>query len=135
MNDSLHSLFLAQSMGVYLVIISIIMLSRAKYYRELLTHVKEGNPTLILAATLGLILGIVLVLVHNIWIWESEVLITLVSWFLLIKSVLWLSLPESMVRISHKVYSGSGYYVVASIAGVIGVLLISHGFYLFHTGL
>jgi hypothetical protein len=132
MNDSLHSLFLAQAMGLYLVIIAIIMLARAGYYRQMLTHIKEGSPTIILGATLGLILGICLVLVHNIWILESEVLITLVAWFLLIKSVLWLSFPESMVNITHKVYSGPGYYVVAIVAGIIGILLFTHGFYLFY---
>ncbi len=94
MNDSLHSLFLAQAMGLYLIIIAIIMLSRAGYYRQLLTHVKEGSPTIILGATLGLIWVLFWFLVHNIWILESEVLITLVAWFLLIKSVLWLSFPS-----------------------------------------
>jgi uncharacterized membrane protein len=133
LNDSLHSLFLAQVMGLYLVIVAIVMLTRAAYYRNLLTHVKTDSPTIVLAATLGLILGLCLVVVHNIWIWESEVLVTLVAWFLLIKSVLWLAFPEKMVNFTHKMYSGPGFYFAAIVAGVIGILLISHGFYLFQT--
>ncbi|MBA2651860.1 MAG: hypothetical protein H0U73_06310 [Tatlockia sp.] len=134
MHESLHSLFLAQALGLYLMITAIIMLARAGYYRNMLTHLKAGSPTVVVTATLGLILGIVLVLVHNIWIWESEVLITLVAWLILIKSVLWLSFPEAMVNFTHKMYSGWGFYAVPIIAGIIGILLITHGFYLFHAG-
>jgi hypothetical protein len=134
MNDSLHSLFLAQALGLYLLIVAIIMLARAGYYRNMLTHLKADSPTVVIVATVGLIVSIPLVLVHNIWIWESEVLITLIVWFLLIKSVLWLSFPECMVNLSQKIYSGWGYYAVAIIAGIIGILLINHGFYLFHIG-
>lgn len=131
MHESLHTLFLAQAIGLYLVIVAIVMLARAGYYRDLLTHVKVGSSAIVVAATLGLILGILLVLVHNLWIWQSEVLITLVAWCVLIKSVLWLSFPEFMVDLTHKVYAGWGYYVIAIIAGIIGVVLMAHGFYLF----
>lgn len=131
MEESLHTLFLAQVVGLYLIIISIIMLSRASYYRKILTHIQSGSSTAVVAATFGLILGLMLVCVHNIWIFESEVLVTLVAWFLLIKSVLWLAFPECMVNATHKLYSGWGYYAVAIIAGVVGVVLIAHGYFLF----
>lgn len=131
MHESLHTLFLAQAVGLYLVIIAIIMLARARYYQDLLTHIKVGSSAIVVAATLGLILGIMLVLVHNLWLWESEVLITIFAWCLLIKSILWLSFPEFMVNLTHKVYSGPGYYAVAIIAGLIGIVLMAHGFFLF----
>ena len=131
MNDSLHSLFLAQAMGLYLLIMGIVMLSRAGYYQPKLANIKIGDDSITAMATLGLILGISLVLVHNIWIWESEVMITVVAWLLLVKSVLWLSFPEFMVKCSHKLYSGWGYYAMAVIACLIGILLMSHGFFLF----
>ena len=131
MDEQLHTLFLAQAMGLYLFITAIIMLARATYYRELLTHINVGSSSIVLAGSVGLILGILLVLVHNMWTWESEVLVTLVAWFLLIKSILWLSFPEGMVKCAQKIYSGWGYYLVAIIAGIIGVTLMAHGFYPF----
>ncbi len=132
MHDSqLHTLFFAQSMGLYLVIVGIIMLARAPYYKEMLTHLKAGSASIVVGASFGLILGISLVLVHNIWVLESEVLVTLVAWFLLIKSVLWLGFPEAMVSYSKKFYSDAGYYFVAGLALIIGIILMAHGFYLF----
>lgn len=131
MNESLHTIVLAQIMGLYLLIIAIIMIARAGYYRELLTHLKVGSSSVTVGATFGLILGITLVIIHNIWTRESEVLITLIGWFLLVKSVLWLSFPECMMNCTQKMYSGWGYYLVAIIAGIIGIILIAHGFHLF----
>lgn len=131
MNDSLHSLFLAQAMGLYLVIVAIIMLTRARYYQDILTRTHVGSSSLVVMGTVGLILGIILVLVHNLWTMEIEVLITLVAWLVLIKSILWLGFPEMMVNYTHKIYQGPGYYIIAIIAGIVGVILMSYGFYLF----
>ncbi len=131
MNESIHTIFFAQAIGLYLLIIAIVMLTRASYYQGILTHLKVGSSTVVVTAAFGLVLGILIVLTHNLWISESEVLITLVGWFLLIKSICWLSFPEFMVKMAHKMYSGWGYYAVAILAGVIGVILCAHGFYLF----
>lgn len=131
MNESLHTIILAQIIGLYLFIVAIIMITRAGYYRELLTHLKAGSSAVTVGATLGLILGIIMVVIHNIWIWESDVIITLIGWLLLIKSVLWLSFPECMVKYTQKIYSGSGYYIISIIAGIIGIVLLAHGFHLF----
>lgn len=131
MNESIHTIFLAQAIGLYLLIVAIIMLTRVSYYQEILTHLKAGSSTVVVTAALGLIMGIIIVLTHHVWTTESEVLVTLVGWFLLIKSICWLSIPEFMVKLTHTVYSGWGYYVAAILAGVIGVVLCAHGFYLF----
>lgn len=131
MDQSLHTLFFAQVMGLYLVIMGIIMLSRASYYREMIRHLKVGSSTIVLASVAGLIMGISLVLVHNLWTWQPEVLVTLVAWGILIKSICWLSFPEYMVNMTQKMYSGWGYYTVIAVAGIVGMVLMTHGFYLF----
>ncbi|BCA94993.1 hypothetical protein TUM19329_13540 [Legionella antarctica] len=127
--DSLHSLFLAQAIGLYLVIIAIIMVARGSYYQNLLSHYKGDSSVIVLAASLGLILGVILIIIHNIWVWDTEILITFIAWFLLIKSILWLSLPEYMVHVTKKMNSGWGYYVIPIISAIIGVLLMAYGFY------
>lgn len=131
MNEPLHTLLLAQAIGLYLLFIGIIMVARASYYQQVLTHLKAGSSSIVLAGSFGLILGIFLVLVHNIWIAESEVLITLIAWLVLIKSLLWLSFPEAMVVYSQRMYSGWRYYLLAFIAAAIGVTLMAHGFHPF----
>ena len=129
MEEGLHTFLLAQALGLFLVIMAIIMGARAQYYKKLFSHLKEGSSTILLAGTVGLIFGIVMVLIHNLWLLETEVIITLVAWFVLIKSILWLSFPNEMVNVAKKVYSGWGYYLVAIVSGALGIILMAHGFY------
>jgi hypothetical protein len=131
MEESLHTLFFAQIMGLYLLITAIIMLARRDYYQHLLVNIKERSSSVVVAAAFGLIFGLGVVLTHNIWTWESEVLVTLVGWVLVIKSILWLSFPESMANYCKKVYGGAGFYLLVLIMVVVGVTLTAHGYYLF----
>jgi hypothetical protein len=131
MNEAIHTILFAQAIGLYLLIIAIIMITRASYYQDILTHLKVGSSTVVVTAAFGLVLGILIVLTHQIWNFESEVLITLIGWILLIKSICWLSFPDFMVKMAHKMYSGWGYYAAAIFTGIIGVILSAHGFYLF----
>ena len=129
--ESLHTLFFAQIMGLYLIIIAIILLARKNYYQHLLTNIKEGSSSVVVSSGFGLLIGLCVVLTHNIWLWETEVLVTLVGWGVVVKSVLWLSVPEYMVNMCKKIYGGIGYYLVIFITAVLGVVLTAHGYYLF----
>lgn len=131
MPESLHSLLISQVLGFYLLIVAIVMLTRADYYRNLMTNLHEGSHAIMIGATFSLIIGIILVLVHNLWVWDEEVIITVVAWLILIKSVLWLAFPEKMMAFSRTFYAGPGYYITAAIALVIGIILLAYGFYLY----
>lgn len=124
-----HSFVLAQIFGLYLIIMSVIMLSRVRLFRRLISQMQVESSGLIMGASFGLLLGISMVVVHNIWVWEPRVMVTLLAWFILLKSVLWLSLPDCMLRCAQKVYAGPGYYLVAIVMAVIGVFLMTKGFY------
>lgn len=131
MNVSLHSLLFSQVLGFYLLIMAIVMLARADYYRSLMVNLKECTLAILVGACFSLIIGIILVLTHNIWVWQPEVIITVVAWLILIKSILWLSIPETMMKWGSSWYKGWGYYATAIISGVLGIILLSHGIYLF----
>ncbi|QRN03337.1 hypothetical protein GH742_05355 [Legionella sp. MW5194] len=131
MPESLHSLLISQVLGFYLLIVAIVMLTRAGYYRNLMTNLHEGSHAILIGATFSLIIGIILVLVHNLWVWDEEVIITIIAWLILIKSVLWLAFPEKMMAFSRSFYAGPGYYITAGIALVLGIVLLAYGFYLY----
>jgi hypothetical protein len=130
-----HSFLLAQLIGFYFLIIAIIMLARVNFYRRLLLSVTADYPTIIALASFGLVVGLVIVLTHNFWVWIPHVLVvTIIGWLILIKAILWLSLPDTMAAYSKRVYSGPGYYVVMGILAIIGMILLSKGFYPFSDG-
>ena len=116
-------------MGLYMIILSIILLCRVRLFRRLIAQMQVESSGLMMGANFGLILGIFLIVVHNIWVWEPRLMVTLVAWFIFIKSILWLSLPDCMLRWSKKIYAGPGYYIVTFIIAIVGIFLLTKGFY------
>lgn len=126
-----HSYIFAQVFGLYLIILALIMAGKTKHYRDLMLRLDPYNPAIALCASLGLLLGIFLVVVHNIWAWEPRVVITILGWFILIKSILWLGFPIKSFNFAKKLYLGPGYYVIAIILFLVGLFLLTKGFYFY----
>ncbi len=127
----LDSFLLSQVFGLYLVITAIIMLSRVDFYRDLVKHLDLRNGTIIIGASFGMLLGLLLVDLHNVWIMKPRVVVTVICWLILIASVCWLSVPELMLAWMRKIYAGRGYYLLTLFIGGWGCVLLFRGMYLF----
>lgn len=127
----LHSIIISQFLGLYLIILTIIMVSRANFYRTFFMKMRADSGALIVAAACALFFGLFVICVHNFWNWSPALIVTVVAWLIVIKSILWLSFPEKMVSCTHDFFSGYGYYLTFGIIGLIGVLLLFRGFYMF----
>lgn len=123
-----HSSLLSQVFGLYLLIMAIIMLSRQSFYRELIMNINPKGPGAFISAAWGLLLGLLMVLMHNVWVMEPRVLVTLLGWVILFKSVMWLSMPDCMASMAKKVYAGNGFYVAVIVMAVLGMMLLSNSF-------
>lgn len=126
---SLHSLVIEQVLGFYFLIMGIVFIARANYYRDVINDLQNHSALIVTIATFSLLLGIFLIVIHNIWIWRFEVIVTLIAWWITIKSLLWLSIPEKMCRFTQAVYnSGWAYYLISIVMAIIGILLLARGF-------
>lgn len=128
---SLHSLFLAQVMGLYMVIMPIILIQRKDLYRNILRGVEKSSLTVMMGSTFWLVVGLILVDLHNIWEWKPLVVITIVSWMVLIKAILWLAMPERMLGWCKAMSQTPWFYINLVITGFIGVFMLAKGFFLF----
>lgn len=131
LNAHLHTLIIAQIMGLYLLIMSITMIARGDYYRKLIDKFLPDGSSIYAVASLWLAIGLLLVVIHNVWIWGFESVISALCWLVLIKAVLWLAFPHKMTEVVKRVYGGSGYYILAVIGLILSVLLLAFGFYSF----
>lgn len=122
---------LSQVLGVYLVIMSIILLSRKSFYSSVIKKMKAENETIILAASIGVLFGIVLVGAYNTWKWDPVLMVTLFSWLVLILSVLWLLDTQKMITMTQKVCSGRGYFAVVGIMFILGLMFVFRGLFIF----
>ncbi|STX29258.1 Integral membrane protein (PIN domain superfamily) [Legionella beliardensis] len=126
----LHSFLIEQVLGLYLIIMAIVMIARADYYRNVLKDLTANRALVMVSASLTLVLGLIMVVIHNIWEVRFGLIITLVAWLILIKAVLWLAVPEFMANLIKRFSIGS-LYVTAAIAGIIGILLLTHAYHVF----
>lgn len=124
-----HTFVLSQVFGLFFILSAIIMLCRAKLYRNLITKMDIHNGAVIYPSFFALFLGIFLVIIHNIWIMGPIGLVTVICWLILIKSILWLGFPEKMHACSTKMAGGAGFYVWPIISIILGFYLLSLRYY------
>jgi hypothetical protein len=127
--STFQSYLFAQAFGLYFVIMAVMLLSRENYYRNKLTQ--EPSYPSFLSCSLALFISILLVLLHNVWVFQPRVAVTIVCWLFLIRSVLWLSMPERMFELTKKVCLGKRYYVLIILMMLVGIAMMVRGSYLY----
>ena len=87
--------FLAQFLGWYLVIMGLIVLVRGRVFLEELLALIEDKGFLLFGGYLALFLGLTTVILHNVWVADWRVTITIFGWLSLVKGVLLIGFPRS----------------------------------------
>jgi hypothetical protein len=89
--------FLSRLIGLYLILISLAMLTHRQATIESLTALVHNPPMLFVTGVIAVAAGLAMVLGHNVWSGGMlPVLVTLTGWLLLTKGVLLLFLsPET----------------------------------------
>lgn len=125
----LVSIILAQIIGLYCILVGIAMILHPKRFKVMLNDFINSPAVLNLAGIITLILGIILIVFHNIWIWSWIVLITIIAWFTLIRGIIDLFVPEFAIKMAKRLESSSNfYYVSAIITLIVGLILGYYGF-------
>lgn len=93
--------FLGIVIGWYLVITSLYLLLRYEQAKAVMTEVMEQRGLLFVLAIITLIMGLMMVTVHNVWVLAWPVLITLFAWLTLLGGIMRLFCPETVIRIGR----------------------------------
>jgi hypothetical protein len=93
------SLFLARLIGPVLLVIGIGMLVNRDGYRTMAEEVLRSRALIYFAGLLALVPGLAVVLVHNVWVLDWRVIITLLGWLAVIGGVFRLLFPQEVTRI------------------------------------
>lgn len=91
-----NSIFLAKAFGLYFLIIGLALLIRGQQLQPALRDFAESKGLYVFGAVLTVILGIILVLSHNIWVANWTVLVTIFCWMVLITGILRLFFVEEL---------------------------------------
>jgi hypothetical protein len=125
------STMLAQVIGPLMALIGLGVLFNPTTFSLMMEEMSSGKQYLVLfvTGTVTTILGLIVVLGHNVWVWDWSVLITILGWATLIKGAIMLLFPRASMGISRFYQGKTGLVVGAGVIGlVIGLVLSYYGF-------
>ncbi len=91
-------MFLAQAFGLYLLIAGIALIAQPKAMNDLVDLFASNRGAVMMGGLVTLIVGIPLVLVHNIWggpFWQT--LVTILVWATFLKGVARVWMPNMVI--------------------------------------
>ena len=87
------SIFLAKFWGWFFIIFFLLFMIYPKRIKQMFSFAKDDKFIIILAF-LGIIMGLLNILAHNLWVKDWRVIITLFGWFSLINGISQFAFPE-----------------------------------------
>ena len=126
-----RTLFLSRLIGLYCILIGLSMMIRGQATVETVTALLQNSAMTFILGVITLAAGLAIVLAHNIWSGGAlTVIVTLVGWMALIKSLFFLFLPHEMEAglFLGQLHYRELFYVYAAISLVLGVYLTYGGF-------
>jgi hypothetical protein len=125
-----RTIFLSRLLGLWFLLLGLVFLTHAQSTVMKIGELVHNTPVLLLWSIIALAAGLALVLGHNIWSGGlAPILVTILGWLLLIKSLLLLFLPTTMAMGFVGFFAFAHLIdVYAAIAIVLGALLAFLGF-------
>lgn len=114
-------MILEKIVAVYLLVGGVAVLINGKSIMRYAEEISRGSLTTFVIAPVALILGLVIVLTHNVWSGGvTTVVTTFVGWAALVKGILIFALPTSALASLMRPLNNLSFY---RLAGVLGALL------------
>jgi len=89
-----RTLFLSRLIGLYCILVALSMMTHREATVETVTALLHNPSMMLFVGVITLAAGLAMVLAHNIWSGGAlAIVVTLVGWMTLIKSLLFLFLP------------------------------------------
>jgi hypothetical protein len=130
-HSPLHSFIIEQVLGLYLLIMAIIIAARTGYYRNVVKDLVANKALVLVSASFTLVIGLIMIVIHNLWLVRFDLLVTIIAWLIVIKAILWLAFPEFMANLIKK-FTKTGMYIAAGIQALIGILLLTQAYHVFN---
>ena len=126
-----RTIFLSRLIGLYCIFVALSMMTRRQATVETVEALLHNPSMMFILGVITLVGALSMVLAHNIWSGSAlAVVVTLVGWIALIKSLLFLLLPPEMeaALFLRQLHYQQLFYLYGAISLVLGVYLTYGGF-------
>ena len=123
------SIFLAKVIGLYYIIISVAFIAREERLKRIILDMINVPSVMLLSGFVALIMGILLIVSHNIWVADWRVIITIVGWMAFLKGISIILFPQILGDISTEWMKNKfAYYATFLLVFIMGFILIYYGY-------
>ncbi|OGZ00384.1 MAG: hypothetical protein A2945_03490 [Candidatus Liptonbacteria bacterium RIFCSPLOWO2_01_FULL_52_25] len=126
------SIFLAKVLGLVSAISALAVMVR---YKESLTMEEEAaeRPSSVYASGfLILIGGVLLVVSHSVWVWDWRLVITILSWMVLLKGLGRIFFPNSVKSMIAKKKTHRAFILGEAVVFLVGLYLLYYSFIVYY---
>ena len=119
--------FLANIWGLSFIIVGLSLLIYQKNIKRVF-ELAENEINLFFHGVCSFVVGIAMILTHNLWVSDWRVIVTLLGWIALARGIMLLFLPEIVVNLHKKMENNR--WISSALVGVVilGCVLIYFGF-------
>ncbi|GAG11282.1 unnamed protein product [marine sediment metagenome] len=103
---------LAAIVGPFYLIYGLSILLYVKQWKKVVAAFEQNHFIMMPLAFFGLVIGLILINMYNVWEWSIYVVITLTGWIVLIKSAFYLLAPGAWIKtvLRHKWLKMDSYF-------------------------
>ncbi len=125
-----ESFMLAQLLGLFFTVLGIGFIFNRDHIRKVMISIAENHAIQLVAAIVPLLFGGYIVIVHNDWVSNWTLIVTIVGWLIFLAGVFRAVFPSFWVaRIKH-INSTVPVGVVGAVMLILGLVLLYFGFHI-----
>jgi len=122
------SIFLAKITGVFLIFSSAAILVHRKHCSNIIEDYFSNRALVLFSGSITLLIGLLIVISHNIWQSNWRSIITIIGWLILIKGVVRIFAPSRSLRFANKIIRSRLWTPSLVVILIMGIYLTYLGF-------
>ena len=124
------SVFIARIFGLCYLILGAGLLFNQKAFQRVMEDFCKNAALVFYGGILSLVIGVVIILTHNVWVANWTVMITIIGWLGLLKGIWIIVFPNTVPKFMQAYQKNENLLMVHSIGALIlGAVLTYFGFF------
>lgn len=119
--------YLAAVFGVSTVVVTLALLIKEKHIKRIFSKI-ENEENLFMWGLVTFVIGVAMVLAHNVWVQNWQIIVTIIGWLALVKGLALLFLPEKVKIWAKKIENEKWLPIALVVLVFVGLIITYFGF-------